>query len=184
VRLLWAEAIGLAAWLLLWAGYGEAAWYRAGVRRRQVLATGLLVWGAGALIVRGVDIGLFLLATLAAARLWGRWHAVLRAAGWGLAAAAGRAYAPIDPYQATVLPAVGIEAVLLGLAATAGVAEAPTAGAVAVAAAVVADALRLSMGPRTAGWGPTAWLYALTAGIVAFSVAAGRTGVRLGRAAS
>lgn len=185
MRLVWAEAVGLAVLLLLWAGYGEAAWARAGLRSRRVLAGGFAVWAAGSILVRGVDVGLLLLTACAGARLWGRGSAMGRAALWGLVAAAGRAYAPIDPYQATVVPAVGIEAVLLGVAAAVGAADPPTAGAVAVGAAALAEGLRwMWAGAGTAGLGPTAWLYAVTAGVVAFCVSAGRAGIRVsGRSA-
>jgi hypothetical protein len=173
MRLVWAEAIGLAALLLLGSGYGEAWWAARGVSLRRVVGVGAGVWAAGAVVPDGVDVGLVLLSLCAGAWLWRRWPDLRRAAVWGAMAAAVRAFAPIDPYQATVVPAVGIEAVLLGLVATVGAADPPTAGAVAVGAAAFAEVCRwLFAGPGTAGGGPTAWLYALTAAVTAFAAAA------------
>jgi hypothetical protein len=179
VDLWWAEAILMASWWLLWAGFGQAALEAWGVSRRWALggvgALWLLGWvRVGALGLAGpIDLGLAAAVGVAVVLLGQDERPWFRLVGLvlGLLAATVRALAPVNPLHVTLVPWVGGEAVALGLLAAAIALDPLRAAAVAVVAAGVADAWRLLVHPVPGALAGGDWLYTVLAAVAAWSVA-------------
>jgi hypothetical protein len=178
VDLWWAEAILMASWWLLWAGFGQAALEAWGVSRRWALGVGalwLLGWvRVGALGLAGpIDLGLAAAVGVAVVLLGQDERPWFRLVGLalGLLAATVRALAPVNPQHVTLVPWVGGEAVALGLLAAAIALEPLRAAAVAVVAAGVADAWRVLVHPVPGALAGGDWLYTVLAAVAAWSVA-------------
>lgn len=175
---LWAEAVLMASWWLLWAGWARATLERWRIPPGRALLTLAILWSVGWIqvpLVAGkvvADVGLVLgtiLAGCVTARsgrrgLWLAWIVL------GLLSAEVRALAPINPHQAEVVPWLTPEALALGLLAGAVAGEPLAAAACAVGATAVGSTWRLLVTLPHASLGGGVWLYAVLAGMTAWLV--------------
>jgi hypothetical protein len=176
LAIVWAEALGLGAWILLWGGFGQAEWSLRGIKRLPLLMLGAVIWLMGWMSVRvgpsgvGVNLGWAALTLVAAGLAMGRdgykiWMAWIVL---GTIASLMRGLAPIQPPQASVVPWLAPEAVCLGLLA-AGAGGTPLRGALAAAGASAISSLWWmgAMGLTAADW-----LFTVTAVLAAWMVGA------------
>lgn len=173
---LWAEAVLMASWCLLWAGWARSALERWHIPLGAALVTVGVLWCLGWMqVALGpakvlADAGL-LMATLVAgfvtmrSRRRGLWVAWLVL---GLLSAQVRALAPINPHQAEVVPWVAPEAFALGLLSGAVAGEPLGAAACAVGATAVGSSWRLLATLPHAALGGGDWLYAVLAANIAW----------------
>lgn len=179
MHLLWAQALGLAAWWLLWAGFGQSALTSRRLSPRLLLYVLGVTWGLGWIALplgpgaHPLNMGLAVLGVLALG--WGYGHG---SPGWwigwlalGVLATWARGLAPINGQHASLVPWLGPEAIALGLLAAV-VGMEPVGGAViAIGAAMVANVWRAwTVLPSHGGLGASDWLYVVTAVLVAWIV--------------
>jgi hypothetical protein len=176
--IIWAEAVGLAAWILTWGGYGQHIWDAHEVSRRRLLGVGAVIWLLGWFTIRPgsgqvpVNLGWGAMAAvallLAARDAWLR-HAVT----WmvlGTVAALMRSIAPINPYQASVVPWLAPEAVSVGLLAAAAGGGAWAGALAAAGASLVSSLWRVWAMPAGASLGAPDWLYTVLSILTAWMV--------------
>lgn len=172
----WAEAVLMAAWWLVWGGFGEAVLRHWGIARTPALVLLGMLWGAGwvhILMVPGwgpVDLGLVLVSALGVAVA-----TVARRRSWmvawlllGLVAAIVRGLVPVNPDHQTFMPWLSGEATALGLLAGALAVDPVGAAAVAAAAAGLANLVRIVLHPDPGALASTDWLYTVLAVVTAW----------------
>lgn len=175
----WAEAGLMAAWWLMWGGFGEAALAQWGIGRIPALVGLATLWAAGWVHVLpgpgwgSVDLGLVVLSVLGAGLtvLSGRKNWTVAWVVLGALAAAIRSFAPINPAHQTFVPWLGGEAAALGLLAGAVAADPVGAGAVAAAAGGLSSLLRMWLHPNPGALASPDWLYSVLAVLVAWTTA-------------
>jgi hypothetical protein len=169
VDTIWAQALALAGWWLLWGGFGEHAWRAEGISRRNVLillgGIWLLGWVTLPIPVAGASVPLNLgWATMTAATGLGglavtRGRIAVIWAVLGSIALVMRMVAPIAPDQASVVPWLLPEAVVLGLAGAVAGGD-PVRGALAASGGgALAALLSVAAHPWGASLGAPQWLY-------------------------
>lgn len=187
-----AQAAGLAAWWLLWGGFGRRYWEQEGISPRIYLPVLAFVWVAGWIDwTPGPPFRLLNLGVLAA--LTALAAAFRRPVAWVLPGACVlavvgiimRGLEPLSPSSASLVAWAGPESVVMGLlAALWGREPWPSA----MAAGVGTGLASLWWGSR-AGWGhmglgPADWYYTVMAAASAWSAAALWDYVRPGRRTS